>query len=185
MEDLDDPITTVRVGDLMNDHPLIVDKTANVTIVAEMMSKKDAETVLVTDNTNIIGIVTEKDLLTKVLAKGKNPEETKVEDVMSTPIITIDVNDSIINAMIKMIQNKIRRLAVTKNGKIVGLITVSDIIRITPSMIDILREKMKANYSSNENKGYESWGYCDKCGTFSENLTLVEGMYLCDSCLEE
>lgn len=185
MEDYDDPIISIKVGDVMNDRPLMVDKTTNIITIADMMSKKDTETVLVMENSKVIGIVTEKDLLTKVLAKGKNPEETRAEDIMSSPVLTIDADENIVNAMIKIIQNKIRRLVVTRNDKVVGIITVSDLIRITPSIIDIMKEKLRANYGRREVSRFESWGYCDKCGSFSENLVLVEGIYLCDSCLED
>jgi signal-transduction protein with cAMP-binding, CBS, and nucleotidyltransferase domain len=184
MEKHDDPITSLTVGDIMNSRPLCVDKTTNVLIVADMMSKMDSEVVLVVDNNKVIGIVTEKDLLNKVLAKGKNPEEIKIEEIMSSPVISIDPKENILNAMIKMIKNKIRRLVVMDGEKILGIVTVSDILRITPSMIDVIQEKLRANFSSSKSN-FESLGYCDKCGSFSDNLQLVDGLYICESCRED
>jgi len=73
-------------------------------------------------------------------------------------VLTIDADENIVNAMIKMVQNKIRRLVVTRNDKVVGIITVSDLIRITPSIIDIMKEKLRANYGRREVSRFEKLG---------------------------
>ncbi len=96
---------------------------------AKLMDKKEIGSVLVEDETRIIGIMTERDILRKVVAKGKNPEEVKVEDIMSYPIITIDADEDIIEASRKIEEHKIRRLIVIKNGEIAGIVTVNSIAK--------------------------------------------------------
>ena len=101
----------------------------NITEVAKIMDQKVIGSVLIEENGKIIGIMTERDILRKVVAKGKNPDEVKVKAVMSYPIITIDANEDVIEASRKIEQHKIRRLIITENGEIVGIVTANSIAR--------------------------------------------------------
>jgi len=74
------------------------------------------------------GIVTERDLVRRVMAQ-KKPLETKVSEIMSTPLITIEENASLKDAARKMVKNKIRRLPVKKKNELVGIIATSDFVR--------------------------------------------------------
>ena len=96
---------------------------------ARVMDKKSIGSVLIEENDEIIGIVTERDILRKIVAKGKNPDEVKVNEIMSHPLITIDANEDILKASEKMDEQRIRRLVVTENGKIVGKVTANSIAR--------------------------------------------------------
>ncbi len=170
----------IHVKDIMNNKPLCVDKNISVAILAEVMSKKNLEAAVIVENDTPIGIVTEKDLLVKVLAKNKNPENTRAEEIMSTPIITIPPDADIITAMKKMLSHNIRRLIVTEGNEVVGILTVSDLLRITPSLIEIIQERVSINVNKQESIA----GYCDICGQWSEFLTLVDGQYVCENCRE-
>ena len=96
---------------------------------AKIMDKKSIGSVLIEEDNKIAGIMTERDILRKIVAKGKNPNVLKVKDIMNHPIITIDANEEIAEASKKMGQNKIRRLIVTENDKIVGIVTANSIAR--------------------------------------------------------
>ncbi len=174
----DERALNILVRDIMNDKPVCVDKTINIAILSEMMSKKNVEAVVVLDNDKPIGIITEKDLLIKVLAKKKRPEDTKAEEIMSTPLITIHPSSDIMTAIKMMLTYNIRRLIVAEEDKVVGILTVSDLLRITPSLIDLMQEKTLFNLRE---EGKIS-GYCDACGEWSDDLTLVDGQYLCENC---
>lgn len=101
----------------------------SVSEVARIMDKKIIGSVLIEENHNVIGIMTERDILRKVVAKGKNPDQLTVKDIMSYPIITINADEDILEASKLMDKHKIRRLIVTEEGKIVGIITVNSISR--------------------------------------------------------
>ena len=73
--------------------------------------------------------MTERDILRKVVAKGKNVETTGVKDIMSYPLITIDANEDALEASRIMDEKRIRRLVVTENGKVVGKVTANSISR--------------------------------------------------------
>ncbi len=106
-----------------------VPSDTSITAAAKIMDRKVIGSVLIEENGKIIGITTERDILRKVVAKGKNPDEVKVKDIMSYPIITIGANEDITEASRKIEQHKIRRLIVTENGEIAGIVTANSIAR--------------------------------------------------------
>ncbi|MFB5639966.1 MAG: CBS domain-containing protein, partial [Nitrosopumilus sp.] len=82
---------------------------------------------LVQNNDNPTGIVTDRDFATRVAANNL-PYDTPVEKIMSSPLITINHNEPISAAAERMTSKKIRKLAVTENGKVVGIITSTDLV---------------------------------------------------------
>jgi CBS domain-containing protein len=116
------------VKDLMTKKALTIDSQRTVLEAAQLMSRKEVGDLIVVDNEMPMGIVTETDLVRRVMAREKGLD-TKVSDVMSKPLITIDPNASLNEAARKMIKNKIRRLPVLKKHKLVGIIVVSDFAR--------------------------------------------------------
>ena len=101
----------------------------SISMAAQIMDQKSIGSVLIEENSKVIGIMTERDILRKIVAKGKNPDLLKVKDIMNHPLITIDVNEHILEASTKMDQHKIRRLIVTENGEIIGKVTANSIAR--------------------------------------------------------
>ncbi len=116
------------VKDIMIEEVLFTDVSSSINEVANLMSTKDVGSLVVIEDEKPIGIITERDILKKVVAKGLDPGETKVSEIMHTPLITIDSESSIFQAAELMNINKIRRLPVVKGEKIVGIITVFDIM---------------------------------------------------------
>ncbi len=100
---------------------------STVSNAAKIMDIKNIGSLPVEENGKLIGIITERDILRKIVAKGRNPEETPVRDIMSSPLITIGPEEDIEEANNVMIKHKIRRLAVESNGKIIGIITMRDV----------------------------------------------------------
>jgi CBS domain-containing protein len=118
----------MRVKEIMHNVTKI-SSDSSISKAAGIMDQKSIGSVLIEENDKIIGIMTERDILRKIVAKGKNPDELKVKDIMNQPLITIDANEDVVKASEKMDQHRIRRLAVTENGKIVGKVTANSIAR--------------------------------------------------------
>ncbi len=118
----------MQIKDIMHSITKISSSTT-ISEAAKIMDQKSIGSVLVEENNKIIGMMTERDILRKVVAKGKTPEKLKVNDIMSHPIITIDTNEDVLAATKKMDECRIRRLVVTENGKIVGMVTANSIAR--------------------------------------------------------
>ncbi|MBI2185267.1 MAG: CBS domain-containing protein [Thaumarchaeota archaeon] len=121
----------------MTKHVITIEPNASAIEAAKIMTKSEVGCLVVTDGNDAVGIVTERDMLTKVTAKGKAPSKVKVSQIMSSPIITIKPDDSIRNAAKLMRDNGIRRLIVTNNGKLRGVITIRD---ITDSIVGTMAE---------------------------------------------
>jgi CBS domain-containing protein len=116
------------VKDLMTKGVLTIDAQKTVFEAAELMCQKEVGDLLVTDGEMPRGIVTERDFVRRVVAKRRSLD-TKVSDIMSKPLITIDADAPLKEAARKMVENRIRRLPVLKDHKLVGIIVVSDFAR--------------------------------------------------------
>jgi CBS domain-containing protein len=84
-------------------------------------------------------------------------------------------------AMRLMDKHKIRRLGVSYRGRLSGIVTDRDILRIMPTLMEIMREKKKIN-DTFPGKTPSLVGYCDRCEIYSRNLVVVEGEFLCEEC---
>jgi len=126
----------IPVKRVMARNLVTVDKQMTVQEVAKVMESKEVGSVLVLDKESgeIAGIVTERDIVKKVVAKGVDGSSYMVKGIMSSPLLTIDSNKTIFEAGDYMDQKKVRHLAVTENGKVVGVISVRDLIN--PSQYD-------------------------------------------------
>ena len=117
----------ILVEDVMTKAIISVTNETTVFQVAKMMEQGGIGAVLVRKNGHISGIITDRDYATKIVAHNL-PSDTPVEQIMSSPLITINFDESISAAAKRMTSKKIRKLAVTDNGKIIGLITSTDLV---------------------------------------------------------
>ena len=144
--------------------------------------------VIVTNNQGKpLGIITERDMVIRVLAKNLQPANIKAKDIMTAPLATIEPEAPITEAARRMSRLDVRRLGVIYKGDIVGLISSKDILGIMPELIEIIQERSRienaagAETAENEEETPLS-GYCDRCGVYSESLRDIEGQYLCEDC---
>lgn len=126
----------IPVKRVMARNLVTVDKHTTVQEVAKLMESKGVGSVLVLDKESgeIAGIVTERDIVRKVVAKGVDGSSYLVKGIMSSPLLTIDSGKTIFEAGDFMDQKKVRHLAVTESGKVVGVISIRDLIN--PSQYD-------------------------------------------------
>ncbi len=124
-EDFDTSL--ILVNDIMSKAIISVNVETTVFQVAKMMEQGGIGAVLVKKNDHLTGIITDRDFATKIVSNNLS-FDTHVEKVMSSPLITINYNESISAAAERMTSKKIRKLAVTNNGNIVGLITSTDLV---------------------------------------------------------
>ena len=117
----------ILVGDVMAKAIISVTTETTVFQVAKMMEQGGIGAVLVKKNDHLSGIITDRDYATKIVAHNLS-SDTPVEQIMSSPLITINFDESISAAAERMTSKKIRKLAVTDNGKIIGLITSTDLV---------------------------------------------------------
>ena len=125
----------IPVEDVMRSPPVVVWPTHRISAVVRAMIERNVGSVIVvSDDERIRGIVTERDILARVVVEGKTADATEVKDVMSAPVLTIDHKASLRDALKLMRDNNVRRLAVMKEGRVDGQVTER---RILDAMIFI------------------------------------------------
>lgn len=121
---------TVRVKAAMNKDIISLDKDLSVKSAIKLMVRRNVGSIVITDESgNPVGIVTERDIL-KSIAYGKTRPDSKIDGIMSKPLITIGADATLGEAAEIMIKRKIRRLLVKENGKYIGIITQRDLQRL-------------------------------------------------------
>ena len=118
------------VNQVMSKNVLTLDKSTSLQEAAENMKKLNVGCVIVTENYNPIGIITERDFVTKIVAEGR-PLFTEIQEVMSSPLITIDSEETIWEASELMKEKSIHKLPVKENEQITGIVTTTDIVKIS------------------------------------------------------
>lgn len=119
--------TTQTVHDVMTCNITTLPKSASVLDAAHAMRDADIGNVLVVDDGNLCGIVTDRDLVVRVLAEGWEPSITPLEHVCSKEITSVSPNDSVDYAIQLMRQKALRRLPVIENGHAVGIVSLGDL----------------------------------------------------------
>ena len=122
-----DPASTILIQDIMTRALITVNISTTAFQIAKMMQQGGIGAILVKDNDHPIGIVTDRDFATKIAANDL-PFDTVAQKIMSSPLITINHNEPISAAARRMTDKKIRKLAVTENGNIVGIVTSTDLV---------------------------------------------------------
>ncbi len=119
----------ITVNKIMSKDLCSVDVGTTVRTAAEVMRRERIGSLLIKKMDEPIGIVTERDLVWKVLGEQLDPDTTTVGMVMSAPLVTIEVGESLLEANDRMDRTAIRHLAVTEGGKVVGIISARDLLR--------------------------------------------------------
>jgi len=120
-------LATHTVHDVMTFNLTTLPKSASVRDAARAMRDAHIGDVLVVDNGNLYGIVTDRDIVIRVLAQGRDPSTTKLEDIGSQQLTTVSPTDSIDHAVQLMRQKALRRLPVVENGHVVGIVSLGDL----------------------------------------------------------
>lgn len=179
--------TGYKVYDCMTTKPISVSPDARLQDCAKVMAKNHVGALVIKDNYKSIGLITEQDIVRKVIAKGINPLTKKVKDFMEKKLKTISPNADIYDALIIMRDSNIRHLPVVDNGKMLGLLTLKDILKIEPSLFDLLVEKFELKEEKRKpiDRVIQREAICQGCGAYVEDVVNVKGSLLCERCAKE
>jgi CBS domain-containing protein len=179
--------TRMLVKDVMSSPVVTLDKDATSNKVADLMDENELGCVIVTNKKGQpVGIITERDLVIRVLTKNLKPDAVKAKEIMTSPLVTIEPEATISEAARRMSRLNIRRLGVIYKGNLVGVVSSKDILGVMPELIEIIQERTRIEDATEEETAETEEtpisGYCDRCGVFSENLRDVNGQNLCEDC---
>lgn len=175
----------IYVKDIMSSPALTIDWNKSVKEAARLMTTKRRGYLVVTRKNKAIGVISDSDILRHVVAKNKKGTEVKVKQIMTSPVITASPSETIVDAVRKMKRNNIHRLPVVEGEKVLGVITLGDIARTSPELLDLLEYRLKMKEMPIEMKEKVTVGFCEECGNYSENLRMKNGVWVCEKCFEE
>jgi CBS domain-containing protein len=144
----------IPVKDVLADKPeqiWSVAPAATVYQAVELMAAAEVSALLVLDEERLTGIVTERDYARKVILKGKSSRDTRVDEIMTAHLVTIDPETTLQECMSLMTTRRVRHLPVLEGGRLVGIISIGDVVRATLLQQRHTLEEMQ-RYVSGESK---------------------------------
>lgn len=127
------------VKEIMVEEVITIPADATVKEAVELMNKHEIGCLIVDIQGEAVGIMTERDILKRVVTKSRDPEKTKVSEIMSKPLIVGGPDMYVEDAARLMFKRNIKKLPIMKNGQVVGLVTLSDIARVSQMESQIVK----------------------------------------------
>ncbi len=131
---------SLKVGDVMVKEVVTIDENLSVKEAADIMNKFEIGCLIGVRRGKAMGILTERDVLKRVVADGKDASKIRVKDVMTSPLVVAEPSMDLAEAVKLMFQMKIKKLPVVDEKRLVGLVSLTDIARFQPQMITILKQ---------------------------------------------
>jgi len=131
------------VKDLMSKNVVSIDSEATVKDAASKMAQQEIGSLVVIEQNKPVGIVTERDLLSRVLALGRNAEATRVKMVMSKPLICAGPDMDVTEATRFMVAKGIKKLPITQEGHLIGILTLTDLCAAQPDIYELIEKETR------------------------------------------
>ncbi len=135
--------TGYKVCDIMTKKPIEVTPNTSIVDCARIMAENHVGSLLVGENKKLLGLLTEKDIVRKIVARGFNLEKINARDAMNTKFISIAPEKDIYDALVIMRDHNIRQLPVISGKTVVGYLTGKDILKIQPQLFELLADKIE------------------------------------------
>ncbi len=178
--------TRVLVRDVMNSPVVSASPGDTLSDLARKMKEEKIGSIVIMENGKPAGLVTDWDIVSSGVVRDVKPSEIKAKDVMKE-IHTIESEEGITEAARLLRKHNIKRLGVVYKNRLAGIISSSDVIAVTPELVDVVSEKaamIRGELGITRPPGNVS-GYCDECGEWSDLLQHDEGTFICEVCRGE
>ena len=117
----------MKVKDVMTKSVAYVNPAATISETAQLMQQHNVGSIPVCDQSGVVGIVTDRDIVVRSIAHGKNPQQTKVTDIMTTGVATVTPDMEMNDVAKKMSSSQIRRVPVVENNTLIGIVALGDV----------------------------------------------------------
>jgi CBS domain-containing protein len=121
----------MKIRKLMVKDVITLQTDASAYDAVKLMNKNGIGCLVALDNGKIVGILTERDLLERVLEKGKNPKETSISEIMTRQVIVGKPDMQLVEVARLMFENKVKKLPIVERNRLAGIVTLTDIARVT------------------------------------------------------
>ncbi len=175
----------IYVKDVMSKPVYTIDANKSVRDAANKIKEVRRGFLVVVHSKNPVGVLSDSDIIGRIVATDAKPSKVKVKDVMTKYFVSIGSNEEILTAVRKMKRGNVHRLPVIDNGKIVGVLSLTDIARTSPEVEDLLEQRLKMKEEPYELKDEHTSGVCDSCDNYSNDLRRVGDQWLCEDCKED
>ena len=138
----------ILVRDIMSKDVKVVRPDTTVKEVVATMNKFNIGSIIVVQSDRPVGIITERDILRRLVEQSLAPEILTAKQVMTSPVLTINENATIEETAKFMVNKKVKKLPVMNNGRLVGIITFTDIVTKVPTLLSILEELVRPHHRS-------------------------------------
>jgi CBS domain-containing protein len=129
---------TLLVSEIMSKNVRTVRPNSTVTEIVRKMNKFEIGSVVVVEGEKPVGIITERDILRRVLEVTLASEALKAKEIMSAPLITVSDQSTVDEAARIMVDKRIKKMPVVHEGKLVGIVTSTDVMRSEPRLVELL-----------------------------------------------
>ena len=171
----------VKVKEIMKKYVITVDPEATLSDVSRIMTNNRVGSLVVVKGNKPVGIVTDSDIVT-VVAEGKNPKKVKIKDLEERKFISATPNDTMLHVIKVMVKNGVKRVPIIENGKLEGIVSDKEILLVSPELIEVLSEKLRARVGMVAGLRQTISGICEDCSNYSDELKNVGGKWFCEDC---
>lgn len=176
--------TRVLVRDIMNSPVISAALTDNVNEVAVKMRDHKVGSIIIMDGETPVGIVSDWDIVSNAVVTDSKPSTLKAADIMQQ-LHSVEGEEGVTEAARLLRQHNIKRLGVIYKQRLVGIISASDVIAVTPDLVDVISEKAAIVRGETGRSAGLISGYCDECGEWSDLLQFADGTFSCEECRGE
>ncbi len=176
----------VKVKEVMKKHVVTIGPEVDMYTVAKILTNNRIGCAVIIQKDMPTGVVTTNDIVTLV-AKRKDPKTIKAGDFWKSkkrPFESVTTGQNILDVTKKMIKSGLKRFPVVDNGQLKGIVSVKEILLVSPELIEILSEKLKSSVESVVKPHEIISGICENCDAYSDELINSDGRWICPDCGE-
>ncbi len=177
--------TGIKVKDAMLSRVATASQSDSAEQGAKIMKQEDVGMLVIIEGKKPVGTVTREDIINKITASNRLPSSIKLKEIMSSPVVSCSPDEDLSTAARTMVRHGFERLPVVSMGKLVGLISDREMLKVAPALIETLRERLLMKDDSPVPAEEVTPGECEFCGNFSEELKNVNDQWVCTTCVEE
>jgi CBS domain-containing protein len=116
-----------QIRDVMTSNPTTCEPQASVVDASKVMAQEDVGSIPIVESNRLVGVVTDRDIVIRVVAEGRDPQSVTVGDVASRDLVTVSPDDDLDRALQLMAENQVRRLPIVEGDKLVGIVAQRDV----------------------------------------------------------